>query len=177
MQELEVNELARHSGQRQESLARMSSRRHVERQRAVERKEPFWIQRQRAEYNAELAKRVCAEALAQPITYLPTMPAAASIARRSWAEDDLHTEAERKEAKGLVEELSDDLGTLSTVISAWVRPDAQKQWLTNLKGRASEGKGMAPQSRHFRAISSKPSIGDRGLVLRPYEQPLASPRR
>jgi hypothetical protein len=175
MQQLEADELSRHMAQRAESLARMHNKRYVEQQRAVARKEPFPTQRRRAKRSAEIVKRVCAEALAQPITYLPAMPAAANLARRSWARDDLQTEAERDEAKSLVEELSDDLGTLNTVISAWVRPDMQKQWLTSLKGRASEGKGMAPQSRHFRAISSKPGIGDRGPMLQPYEQPRSSP--
>ena len=166
-QEFEAAEFEMHLGQRSELLSRMSTKRLAAQRRALERKEVYWTNRRRAEHNAAMVRRVCAEALAEPITFLPRLPEAAELAKRSWAWDQIDEEGERRkatqplgseteveESKRLVEALSDDMGTLSTVINAWTRPDMKKQWVTSMKGRTMEGKGMSPQSRHFRAISN-----------------------
>lgn len=182
-QEYEAHELARHLAQRAEALAKMDTKRHNAQRRAVARKEPFWSDRHHAERKAEMVQRACTDALAQPIKFLPSLPPAAELAKRTWVREDIFPSAEeREEAKTAVEALSDDLGILSTVITAWGRPDMQKQWLGALKGKANDAKGVAPQARHFRAISvseKAPQVnqkgwragGSGGASLRPYVQP------
>ena len=162
--EFEAAEFEQHLEHRGDRLARMQAKREASKRRAIERQEFYWKHRNRTERSTALAKKLSAEALAQPITFLPQLPEAVQMARNSWAKDDVEAcEAKRlggtetlEETRRLVHDLSDDLGTLSTVISAWAKPDMKGNFARTLKSRAMDSKGMAPQSRHFRAISVMP---------------------
>ena len=61
-------------------------------------------------------QRVCAQALEQPITFLPALPEAAQLARRSWAYDATATPTSLDEARRLVSTLNDDLANISSVL-------------------------------------------------------------
>lgn len=140
--------------QRAERLRERRTRRAESRQRAVDRGEFYVVRQRREETHAAHVKRACDAALDEPITFLPKLPAAAALARRSWASQQIpEDEGEREEALRLVNDLSDDLGTLSTVVAAWAKPSAGKSFMSKLKGGAKDAKGLAPRSKDFRQAS------------------------
>ena len=154
-QEAELREHELHLEQRAKLLQRMSSRRLAAKEKAVRlNKEPFWIARHQAEKREALMKRMCAEALQQPITFFPRLPAAAELAKSSWATAAaVETDDEEREAKSLVSSLSDDRGTMAAIVNAWQRPGYEKQLARGMHNLVESSRGMAPQPRHFRYVS------------------------
>jgi len=157
-QEEEAREFAARCSQRSSMLQHLNGKRDAAKQRAIARHETFWMRRERAEQHAALVLHVCDEALTAPVHFLPQLPEAAAIARQSWACEaapflGARAESEAIEARQLVEGLNDNTSLLTSAIDVWQKPGHARKFSTNLNSLAEEGKGRAPQPRHFKRVS------------------------
>lgn len=154
-QEVELRERAQHMQQRSMMLQRQARTRADARQRALERRETYWVRREQQEQRAALVHRVCAAALSDSITFLPRMPEAASLARATWARDGTEeASADRDEAVRQVREgLSDDTAIIAALVAGWQKPSHEKAFFGKLRDRTMDARGRAPRSLDFKKCS------------------------
>jgi hypothetical protein len=113
-QEAEARELELRLSQRAVMLHKMHAKREAAQSRAIARKDPFWVARDRAEKHAAAVAQLAAGARTAEITFLPRLPEAAEIAKVTWGFDEcVEPPRDASEARRLVSGLSDDLSLLS----------------------------------------------------------------
>ena len=126
VQEAEVAELYLRINQRREMVERFNTQRAAARELAIAQHHGYWEGKRRTEQRAAFTRRVCAQALEQPICFLPKLPEARELALGSWARDETQESPsafhrslllkERVEARYLVRNLNDNLGTMSNIV-------------------------------------------------------------
>ena len=129
---------------------------------AIERAEPHALRALRG--SASAARVVRASFASESATdtgeilFLPQMPDAAQLARRTWAAKfyEAHeTEAETSAAAAAVRALRDDPAIVAKVVALWKAPSMQKQLAARFKELTSGGTGRDPAKALNKRFSSR----------------------
>lgn len=110
-------------------------------------REKDWIRRAREEQQERHLQRVVEEPMFEPVRFLPQLPAAARIARETWAKDP--TRPSRSSDQAALEREVEALGEVwvGTYVRAWQAPTAEVQAAAKLKRNAAATRGRAPNSK------------------------------
>ena len=126
---------------------------------AIERAEPHALRALRGSASAARVVRASfASESATDILFLPQMPDAAQLARRTWAAKfyEAHeTEAETSAAAAAVRALRDDPAIVAKVVALWKAPSMQKQLAARFKELTSGGTGRDPAKALNKRFSSR----------------------
>ena len=160
--------------QREKLLERMKKKREVARLGALARKDGgtqgYWLRKQVQEQHVVHIQQISDDASRKPIKFLPDLPEAAEVSRQTWAFDSAvlspRTSAETRRE---VVELSDGAAIANQIVAAWSKPGHEKVFGRQMKQAIRDGKGMAPQARHFRQISEQ-SVADLQISASAYGQ-------
>ena len=102
-----------------------------------------------------LLQSVLERTMQEPVRFLPALPEARSIAKRTWAKDATRLRSdELDEAVKEVEGLRDVW--VGSIINAWKAPSAEKAAAKKLVGAKEAAKGKAPTARAFRNVLQSP---------------------
>ncbi len=156
--ELRRETLRRRDEARAHVVETLRGRRESARERALARRERFWTRKQRDERRREEVRRAELDAYHAPVRFLPSLPEAASIARRTWASDKVRVRTpDRLEEISNISSLSDMW--VGTIVQKWTAPSTETVLVANLKHGREKKKGRAPSARDFIHVPRGPEIG------------------
>ena len=143
--------------EREARLLALNERRAEARQRAVARNEKFWKRREREDAYAEKVRDAWETAYTDQVVFLPQMPEAATMARKTWAREPVRErtpdrDCVRKEIEGLSDVWA------GSIVRAWAKPSKESEAAKALKKAGRGAKGKAPQARQFKISPRLPPI-------------------
>ena len=147
------SEHLRHRAAREELMHKMSLKRSASRERALERRELHAVRRECELRRAALVVATCEQAAREQPRFLPSMPAAAQLARQTWAADQCIEDAtDRNAAVNAVRNLNDNMGTIIKLVDTWAAPNMTKRFGSGLKSLQKSATGRAPNTKFFNRV-------------------------
>ena len=142
---------------RAELVGQLRSKRETRRREALHRGEVFAARRQREDLHARAVVDAHNTAYNASVRFLPAVPEAAALARRTWAREAVRVAtAEREEEVSRINELSDVW--VGSIVKAWAAPSQETVLVTNLKKVKKAGEGKAPKAKDFRLVPSAAAL-------------------